>query len=154
MQFKFTSKLAAYLSKLFCSICSFKMDTLCSYNNAQKMIKKHCCMSCSTNFCCRNARGRTVKTDWFLCSRPYRSILLGMLSELHVIFLFTAAKSKILVFKLWCCLQISYQHSRNIKRDVEGLKRINKLLKLSTNKSFNMLIAHCANHGEVVIVFM
>eukprot|EP00250_Pteridium_aquilinum_P011437 c20069_g1_i1 orf=227-2725(+) len=39
--------------------------------------------------------------------------------------------------------------SRDIKRDVEGFKKINTLLNLSTDASFNMLIAHCANHGEI-----
>lgn len=57
--------------------------------------------------------------------------------------------SKLIDFYAQGLTEVFCWHSRNIKRDVEGLKRINKLLKLSTNKSFNMLIAHCANHGEI-----
>lgn len=39
--------------------------------------------------------------------------------------------------------------SRDIKKDVEGFKKINDLLKLSTTTSFNTLIRHCCNHGEI-----
>ncbi|KAI5078452.1 hypothetical protein GOP47_0006123 [Adiantum capillus-veneris] len=42
-----------------------------------------------------------------------------------------------------------HPNSRDIRRGVEVFKRITQSLKLNTVASYNMLISHCANHGEI-----